>query len=241
MKFIILAKQRSGTTLLTNYLNSHPELRCYQEFYFMENEVLQAYLGGDYDKREDYFKLFQSLPENNGFNLKYNQISDQKLDRYREKKMKPEIKFIHLIRLNIFEHAISSWINDHKGISGRLHALSKENKDKFDYSKKFKISVKVLNRIMKEIYEDTNKWYLKLKDDENTLILFYEDIIDLNQKDWTSEMPEESSKKVCDFLKVEDRPLTAQLKKVNSPNYGDYILNWREIKELKDVYKYNFI
>ena len=67
MKFIILAKQRSGTTLLTNYLNSHPELICYQEFYFIEPKILEEYLGKDYNKETDYFKLYQILPEKTVF------------------------------------------------------------------------------------------------------------------------------------------------------------------------------
>ena len=48
-------------------------------------------------------------------------------------------------------------------------------------------------------------------------------------------MPQKISKKICRFLKIEYSDMYSDLKRVNTPNYQDYIINWDEIRELREV------
>ena len=54
MKFLIIGTQRSGTMLLTTFLNSHPDLNVYTE---------------------ESLAFANTMPSNYGANFKYNQLS----------------------------------------------------------------------------------------------------------------------------------------------------------------------
>lgn len=91
--FAIVAHQRTGTHLLASLLNSHPELRCYDEI-FLEPASRPVLLGR---------KKLERLEENEGFILMYTQYL-----KYRNRlKVLQDKKIIHLTRENIEEHTKS--------------------------------------------------------------------------------------------------------------------------------------
>ena len=88
MKFIIYGYMRSGTTMLTTMLNSHSQLKCYAE---------------------ESVEVLPSINDYEGINVKYPHL------RYGEiKKYLDNYKIIHLVRTNIFNTAISNYINTNK-------------------------------------------------------------------------------------------------------------------------------
>lgn len=226
MKFLIIATQRTGTTLLTTLLNSHPQITCYAEE------------GIDFISR---------LEDNQGSNLKYNQIpSNYDLGEY---------KIIHLIRKDLLALSLSKVINKHKKKYGRpSHAFEVLNTKDLEYpiyNKTPKIShfLRTLSSYTKSAYNDTDpisisrlelswemissylkvkKWTKKLKN-YDTLTVYYEEIT--NGKE-VNKMPQKTSDKICSFLKVKKYPLKTSMKKVNPPNYEKYIINWNSIKNL---------
>ena len=88
MKFIIYAWMRSGTTMLTTMLNSHPDLHCFAE---------------------ESATVLPTLNANQGINIKYPHLQDKEIIKLAE-----NYKIIHVIRTNLLNLAISNYINDHK-------------------------------------------------------------------------------------------------------------------------------
>lgn len=118
--FVILAHQRSGTHMLASLLDSHPDLRCYDELAVIGINKRNLILG-----RKDIFKL----KENEGFILMYSQF-------LRLAKKNPDFincikkaKIIHLIRENLDNHIRSLTKAKSKG--------SRVTKEKRKYFRKF--------------------------------------------------------------------------------------------------------
>ena len=91
MKFIIYGYMRSGTTMLTTMLNSHSKLKCYAE---------------------ESVNVLPSLNNNEGINVKYPHLKQDEILNYVN-----DYKIIHLIRTNVFNTAISNYINDNKQLT----------------------------------------------------------------------------------------------------------------------------
>ena len=224
MKFLIIATQRSGTIMLTAFLNSHPKLKCYAE---------------------EGSNFLKKLKENEGSNLKYNQIcSDTPLK---------DFKILHLVRGNLFALSLSKVINQHKKRYGRpdhvfkstkvedlefpisddlpkketfLSSLSSYTKSSYSNKKSITINPWALRWKMLISYCQVTRWLKKLKK-YNTLTLRYEDI---TKGEEVSTMPQEIADKICDFLGVEKQKLTTSMGKVNPKNYEEYIANWNVIR-----------
>ena len=88
MKFVITAFQRSGTMMLSSFLNSHPDLTVYGE---------------------GKFSTLSKIKNGEGINLKYSQFEAEKIDEVLK-----DFKIIHLIRKNLFNLALSNVINLNK-------------------------------------------------------------------------------------------------------------------------------
>lgn len=226
MKFIIIATQRSGTILLTTFLNSHPDLNVYAE---------------------ESLKFANNLPHNYGANLKYNQLNI-KVDLSR-------FKVIQLIWKNLRNLAISRIINKNKKKfkrpahiypSSKLEdaqiLISDTNRRRDEFINRLPesiesrvskepilIDVEALDREMMHVSQEVVLWNNKLKD--QALTIYYEDMCSDQE---ISEMPIEVSNKICNFLNIKTSRLTSKLKKVNSSNYEEFIVNYKEIRNIND-------
>jgi hypothetical protein len=226
MKFLIIATQRSGTIMLTAFLNSHPQLKCYAEE------------GADF---------LINLKDNEGSNLKYNHVRP-------ETKLQ-DFKILHLVRKDIFALALSKVINQHKDKYGRpdhvfkstkaedlefpmsdnlpkkekfLSSLSAYTKSSYQDKGLITISPWELRKKMLYSYYQVTRWIKKLKT-YDTLTIFYEDITQGGEE--TNTMPQNIADQICDFLGVEKHQLTTGMGKVNPKNHEDYIANWKKISQ----------
>jgi hypothetical protein len=86
-------------------------------------------------------------------------------------------------------------------------------------------------------------WRERLKEERaNCLTVYYEDLFDERSltKKWEANegavvMPREAAQNISNFLGVEYQDLHSYLKRVNTPDYHNYILNWEEIKDLAGI------
>lgn len=226
MKFLIVATQRSGTIMLTAFLNSHPELKCYAE---------------------EGTSFLAKLKNNEGSNLKYNQITD-------DTDLK-DFKILHLVRKDLQALSLSKVINKHKKRYGRpdhifkstkkedlefpmsdslpkkekfLSALSSYTKSSYSGKNEITISPFELFRKMYSSYRQVSKWLKTLKK-YDTMTISYEDITKGGE---VNVVPQGIADEICEFLGVEKRELTTSMQKVNPKNYEEYILNWNIIKKV---------
>lgn len=197
-----------------------------------------------YNKKIFPFAFYNCLPNNIGFDTKYNAIAidDSTRKFISDNNQEEKINIIHLMRKNIFEQALSRWIEMNQHITHRPTRIKVGDLKKKKSTKKFKVNKKEIIRSMKKIKEDRQEWTKKLKSISNEiknvriLTLYYEDIIDADQHqrpDQKAELPSKIMKKICKFLEIDEpERMTSDRVKVNSKNYQDYIINWNEIKKL---------
>jgi hypothetical protein len=252
MKFIVLSTQRSGTNLLRSYLNFHKNIKCEEELPFNWMAAM-LYLAGKIEgvqgagvnnklgqwglryKKEFPRNYYNSLQKNTGFNLQYNQINPGL--------SLSEFNIIHLVRSKVFEQAISFYIMENclRGIQGKH--FPKYHPNSIDFKQKIKINRLDLEYIMQKTKEQVGFWSKKLqKEKVNYLTIYYENLFDdrslyekREQRGDPVIMPRETAQKIFDFLKVEYQDLYSYLKRVNTPDYHNYITNWEEIKDLSDI------
>lgn len=237
MKFIIYGYMRSGTTMLTTMLNSHSKLKCYAE---------------------ESVDTLPSLNNNEGINVKYPHLKYGEIKNYLN-----DYKIIHLIRLNVFNTAISNYINDNKERTktptahifstdkledDNLYYLTKEDKHNRQFPQanveshkdidrdKIFVDKRYVEENMKNIHSQIQHQMDVLGNHTNLLTLTYEDLSggDKNVEDLNSDI----SKNICKFLDVDFEDMYSTTIKVNNSNYEKYISNWDNLKQLKDMLVY---
>jgi len=179
----------------------------------------------DYNKKTFPIIFYKSLPNNIGFDTKYDSISiDSDLNN---------VNIIHLIRKNTFKQAISKWIENFQHISHR--PTRRIIGDPPISNEMFEVNENDIKRMIKRLNKEKQMWKKKLSNPNyNVLTLYYEDIIDKTQTDTTlATMPEKKCKKLCKFLDISYAPMTSDRIKVNSSDYESYIKNWNQIKKLE--------
>lgn len=238
-KFVIFTTQRSGSTVLTRTLDSHPEIFCAGELFQTSNEMhhpewhftswgiqSKSHAVQKLNKIINYPNLrLRSIPHIKNFydtNVKNEQARGFKLmithiknAPYLWEYIKgTDIKVIVLIRKNVFKTALSRY---RKAENRVAHTAGDEAAPKI----KFHVPGDQLIKQMQDL-ETVNKKLLKNSDGSNRLILYYEDF-----DNWTALM-----RKVQHFLTVKDYPLPPVLKKVGSVKWQDEVENFTEIEQL---------
>ena len=262
MSFIIVSMQRSGTHLLSSSIRSHPELSCQGEIGYSREAasaaikhsipgVQSAHINTNgrfiFDFHPDFINNYLDwLPSGSGFVAQYNQLDRKWGNNNLANGDAPmsdvdfsDVRVIHLIRTNIFEAAISEHINKAR-LRGEKKQVFRSNTE-IDFSQTFTLNRDFLVHHIQQRRHHIDYWCQKLaKDGANVLPLEYESLYDeasLTGKwmkdEYTVLMPRSAAKKVCGFLNVKYHDLRSGLKRVNRPNYEDYIVNWDEIKDLE--------
>lgn len=221
---------RSGATMLTTMLNSHPQLKCYAE---------------------ESVNVLPTLNDKEGINVKYPHLQPGKIKDYAD-----QYKIIHLIRTNVFHTAISNFINDNKELTKTPTAhIFSENKDLYyltnqekhdkqvpkanrryhkDIEKdKIYVDVNFVMKSMQYIHQQVNDQLDILRDHTNVLTLTYEELTS-NDTD-IKKLDTSFSNKICNFLEVEPYEMYTSTMKVNNSKYEKYVSNWDELKQLKKM------
>jgi hypothetical protein len=207
MKALVLAKQRSGSTLLIEMLNSHPDILGL-------GEIIE-YCKSDRAR----FRKILNCPPNSVPKIMYNQLTKSVEDYL----IATGVKIIHLKRLNYAKRLVSEFINMNKELTGRKEAKS--------YKKLEPVKIEVSMPWFREQYLEDIKDMAHFK----SLFRFnpYMEVIyeDMTGGEEVTQMPEEIARPLLDFLEVPYHPLTTKLRKQNPTKLEDFVLNYNEIKE----------
>ena len=225
-KFIIFAQGRSGSSFLTDLLNSHPDIRC-------DGEILNVKWSGKKLFPTFYVKSVAKTSKEKvyGFHVKFYQLYDlhnRPHQNVNPKKFlinlhKSDWKIIYLKRNNVFRQTISNFVAESSGI---YHL---RNEDELNLPK-IQIDVdRILERMAGRIkclsYE---KEILKTIPH---LEIIYE--IDLLKN------PEKGIDKVLKYLEVRPYPVKSTLHRTSKDKLQDYIINYNEISEHISKTKYS--
>jgi len=206
MAIIILGRQRTGTTLLSSFLNSHPDLN-------IEGEILHP----TRVKAGGLTVLRNMNNEKWGFNLKYNHTGEWIFSNMKY------FKVIHVIRKDLLMMAISSIINtnkkQYKRPSETLVPLRKE---------KWIFDVDKVRMAMNKNRKYMKRWLEKVPTlCPNFYTIYYED--------FTSEgdsVKKFESSELCSFLKIPEFVFTTKQVKVNATSIKDIAINYKELLNL---------
>ncbi len=224
-KFVIFAQGRTGSTLLVDLLNNHPDIKC-------EGELLNVRWSGKRIFPTFYVKNKAKTSKEKfyGFKVKLYQLYDNgnKLHQNVDPKeflinlYKSGWKIIYLERNNIFRQALSNFIAESKG---KYHHRNKNElatpKIKINPGKLLK-SIRAREKYLcdeKEILKTIP--HLKISY-ETDLLKNYEKAVD----------------KVFEFLGASPCIVKTSLLRTSKDELQDYILNYKEIKDYLSKTKY---
>lgn len=218
-KFILFASGRTGSTLLTNLLNSHPFITC-------DYEILLKFLENIYQSPlfpETYIKS-QAIKSSSAFygcDLKYYQLNKMRLpinicpEKIMLNLYESGWKIIYLKRVNILKSSFSNIIA-HK--RQQWHNTSdkpfKKIKIFIDYDELLKL-IKDREEVM---IEEENI----MKKIPHLPLIYEEDLLNSKQHQIIGD-------KVCQYLDLESHILKSQYKKVSADNLTEEIQNYEEI------------
>lgn len=211
MNAFIVAQQRTGSTLLYEFLDSHPGIFCADELFIIKGQVdyrfrmIKVYNWYRKNKGWDvslFLNWLFSLSEHSCVKILYHQIEWFK--------MEPIIfstPVIHLIRNNYFKRVVSLY-----------HTTEKINRKKpEEYINEIKASIR-RDEMWGEALRNQCPKFLKLSFEE--LVGRHEIIRDINY----TFCKEETGRKLCNFFGVPYFEMfTATQKALKSKNYWGYI------------------
>jgi len=171
-KYILIAQQGNGTNLLRSFLNSHQDLYFADELFVSRKDETGLFQKSDKDIKEFLDDFYKSREKTMGFDLKYNQLTDE----IREYINENNIKVIHLIR----EPARTFFKN--KTVENRVFHY-KDVKEYCNY-------VKIFDELVNMTFSYDEKKYIQIT---------YEDITRGRQ---IKKLPKEFQEKILKFLGV---------------------------------------
>lgn len=221
-KFAILSIQRSGSNFLRSCLNSHPDIKCFDEVFLHDAEFPESYVMAREEDPRLGIHITQYLNELYASNSKYKAVGiDIKYNCLNHQIIKAlydlDVSVIHLIRKNTTRIAISQ-------------AIGKDNEAPIVYEpeKLFK-AIEYIDK-MKEFYSSTASRF-------RNMTVYYEDITSREQDVRIIDKGE--SKRILRFLEVGDEiTLRTDMKKKNPYEFKDLLVNYEEIKNESLRYKH---
>ena len=243
--FMISCPARTGSTLLTSYLQSHPQILCHGEIYAPEHvrEILGTYNQLQQDN-PDYGEALRNYRDNQplaflykialdrqarkvvGFKLKHDELVRPYMKQTRDLIQKDtDIKIIHLRRENLLERYLSWYIVNHvTGITMRVkgQSLPKIDQVKLDPNK------------CQENFEQTEKRYDFFKQ-----IFINHPVLEVTYEELVSEQKRQKLSEIQDFLAVKHINLSSKLVKVIQKDVRKTIENYGELRDFFSNTKYS--
>lgn len=242
-KFVIISRQRSGSTVLVRSLDQHKQIFCAGEIFLNSKKTFHNELNfpavNIVSKSKEIFLIinyffglirvnsylnnFFNRPEINGFDtvgfkLMINQIKLYPMTLKWIKKN--ELKKIILIRENPLEILVS-YI--------RIKKIRKPHLDLKNHLETEKVFIETRNILKKlEKIERENQKLLKLSNQDNSLLIYYEEIFK-----WDDLM-----KKIYQFLEVDYQTIQPVLKKISKNSIQENVENYNELVKALENSKY---
>ena len=241
--FFILTAPRSGSTVLVQTLDKHPQVFCAGELLHHSNKIHHSewhypfwgikkrkgfsrllFSGANYIK--GYFsgvpyikKFYTSRNEKDvrGFKLMISHVKDfPTVWKYLSGN---NFKMIILLRRNSFRGALSSF-------RARQIGIFHTNKDMQLAEKKIEIDTASLKKRVDEL-EKIKADILELSEGKNRIIIWYEDF-----ENWQQMLD-----KIFDFLNVKNLNIAPELAKTSKDDWREGVKNYQEIEDImKDKY-----
>lgn len=210
-KFCIFAQGRTGSTLLCDLLNSHPQIHCDKEILYHHVLFPQLYIDG---------KLKKSSKNIYGFKVKIYQLSqDQNIkdpNLFLQRLHQENWKIIYLRRNNLFRHALSSLIAESRK---QWHIKKQHEAVKYE-----PVSIDC-DRLL-EIISSRQKL---LRQEENSLegiphitINYETDLLDQTSQQRSVNM-------ICDSLGIDSSQVETSLSRIVSDNLESMLKNHAEV------------
>lgn len=225
-KFIIFAHYRTGSTLLADLLNCHPQIFCDGEIFLKFvlrpigfRKVLLPKLYVKHCCRKANTKIY-------GFDLKLHQFEVTNIRQLHgnsqfcfETLFKKNWKIIHLKRYNLFHHALSNYCANKRKIWAKTQET---NQDLF--SEPIYVDVQAL-------LEELN-WHERMFQSELTVLRDIPHLTLEYEKDLLkSEQHQTTANKVFAYLNIESVSVQTKFQKIASSNLADDIINYEEVVE----------
>jgi len=228
VKFVILTTQRSGSTFLWRYLDSHPEISSHGEMFLkslQRSDGYPAYWKSGLIKRMNHFYApdrsvrnyidhFLSTCEKHkaaGFKLMYNQLSPYpELERWI---LNENVHVLHLIRKNILKMILSR----ETAARRQLYHNTEKNTQKLKVPLAAQSLIKDIGEVEKEVEYHRDKCsnvpYLEIYYED-----YFQNIVERTQV-------------LLDFLGIEqNNNMHCELKKINTESLRDIIENYDEVE-----------
>jgi LPS sulfotransferase NodH len=211
--FIVLAQGRTGSTLLTNLLNSHPQIVCEGEVLGAHPEHPVSFLLG----RAARFNLKGKLW---GCKAKHYQITrstyagtgNEFLRYFHDRGW----KVIYLYRRNILKTAISTLVGKQRG--------------KWIYTNSDSNSFSPMPLSFEELSQFVH--FRRIQNDTDSLFLNEIPHFTINYEDVLEDYEPQGLADLLHYLELEPHPLTADLRKTSPGSVADSIANWQELKPM---------
>ena len=220
--FLILTRDRTGSNMLVEYLNSHPSIRCdYEVLASLDGRSGPAVVESIYGKQPFHIKA-------KGFKVFYHHPSgvDQASvdETWASLQSIPNLRLIHLRRLNILEAAVSSKIAYESGVYGDLgnsNILNSRLRDPKETN-----SIIYPADKLQSVFEKTRQCenqYPKRFSTCPSLEITYEALVS---------QPQAELSRICSFLdcNISSR-LTTNFRKQRSKSLRSVLANYDELKE----------
>lgn len=224
-KFIIYGQGRTGSTLLVNMLNSHPNIFCEREILMDKNLPFDHQVRDSQKMLQGKSSLFRRKIY--GFKVKIYQITEQKSIKspswFLQEATKKGWKIIFLYRENVFEHVLSNFIAENL----KQYHFSKSKKGKKGKNKaKFeKLSLEINKNDL--VFRMNERIEYRKKEDESLENIDYHPVC----YETLSKEPQSVCSGVYNFLGIKGATVRTTLQKTNTKKYSDLIKNFDEIHE----------
>lgn len=224
-KFLIYTRGRTGSTVLTDLLNCHPDIFCDYEILNLENTKTRIKYPLQFIDSCSKRATMKGKSVY-GFKVKIEQFRDDQkifdIDTLFKKLQNNDWKFIYLKRSNSLQHKISGIISKDTKV---FHVKKSEE---FQHGK-VKIDCQLLLDILNWGEELERMEEENLKTIPHLRITYEEDLLD-------NSVHQQTANKVFRFLNIKEFPVHTKLKKIIPLDLKEIILNYDEMCEfLKDT------
>lgn len=229
-KFVMYTRGRTGSTLLTELLNCHPQIFCDVEIFNLIYSLSKVRYPLPYIRSCSKRATF-NRKTTYGFKVKISQmIFEHGYENYTdllESLSREGWKFIYLKRLNHLRHKISNFMTT------RTNIFHLRNGDKYEY--RINVNCSELMRGIKYSEEVASMESESLKNIPHLELIYENDILDNLKHQKTAD-------KVFDFLGLQSVPVKTDYKKIIPEKLEEIVINYDEVRCMLEGTKYeNFL
>lgn len=219
-KFVIYTRGRTGSTVLTDLLNSHPDMFCDHEIFNISDTITKVkypllYISSCSKRASAHNKNVY------GFKLKIEQMKNEHeykdIDVILSRLETAGWKFIYLKRINILNHTISGLL------SNQSKVFHLKNGKEFKHEK-INIDCKHLFDVM-NYFEDLERQEEESLKYVSYMTVNYEpDLLDNSAHQKTAD-------RIFEYLGISSHPVNTTFRKIIPENLKDIILNYEEMHD----------